>query len=49
MNRKQQLIQRQQELLNTAKAAAIELNAEEQAEFVFFQRVLFVAYDWQKP
>lgn len=39
MNRKQ-LIQRQQELLNTAKAAARELTAEEQAEFDGIQRQL---------
>ena len=37
MNRKQ-LIQRQQELLNTAKAAERELTAEEQAEFDEIQR-----------
>lgn len=39
MNRKQ-LIQRQQELLNTAKAAERELTAEEQAEFDEIQRQL---------
>lgn len=51
MNRKQQLIQRQQELLNTAKAAARELNAEEQAEFDNIQRELnaIVAGEGQKP
>ena len=37
MNRKQ-MIQRQQELLNTAKAAQRELTAEEQAEFDNLQR-----------
>ena len=51
MNRKQQLIQRQQELLNTAKAAARELNAEEQAEFDNIQRELdaIVAGEGQTP
>ena len=51
MNRKQQLIQRQQELLNTAKAAARELNAEEQAEFDNIQRELdaIVAGEVQTP
>lgn len=38
MNRKQKLIQRQQELLNTARAAQRELTAEEQAEFDSLQR-----------
>lgn len=37
MNR-EQMIQRQQELLNTARAAQRELTAEEQAEFDFLQR-----------
>lgn len=38
MNRKQKLIQRQQELLNTARAAQRELTADEQAEFDSLQR-----------
>lgn len=38
MNRRKQMIQRQQELLNTAKAAQRELTAEEQAEFDSLQR-----------
>ena len=41
MNRKekrQQMVQRQQELLNAAKAAHRELSAEEQAEFDSLQR-----------
>ena len=38
MNRRKQMIQRQQELINTAKAAQRELTAEEQAEFDSLQR-----------